>query len=879
VRAPVLYIFFLIICLQTRATTYYSRNSGANWSTPSTWSQSTYGGGASATAPGVNDTVKIGDTYTVVMNTTTTCGVLEVGQGASGILSYSNSNSYTLTVNADVTVKPGGTIIYNSNSSRAHGLSVGGSFTNDGTVNFYYDLNDYVNITFSNTYNGIVSGSGTWALNTVTINKSTSAKSVEVQVAAFEAAIITLTGTMGTYIHNNSGSYSINSSVSTDFSINKDMVFKVLQGTVTFSPNSTRTYLYGSLYVNGGNVIIGNNTGTNGIRYDKTGTNIPYLEVTSGTLTVYGGITYSTGASADAFSFNMTGGTMSLNCGTSNTSSEVFLVNDVATSVFAMSGGTITIQKHNSSGGNNLPDWTVCGSAGTVTSLGGTVQFGTSASSASGMDFTPFANAIQPNFLVSGPSGTAISLQTSKGSTTDFQLLSLSIESNKTFDITSISGAAGNTKKMTITSTADGTYSFYNNGTFTARSGRVIFGGTSTQSIGGSTTTSFYDLCVNNPGGVTLGVAADVTDSLVMTNGIMTTTNTYILTCTSTGKANIGSSSSYVNGPMVHTMALSGSRTLTYPIGKSGDYRPAVLTPTQSSATSVTYRAEVVNSPAAALSYTLPSTLSSVSSIRYWLITRSATANLTSSTLQLYYGTNDGVTDYNSLRVAEGVGTAWADHGGVGTANGTGNITSAVFSTFNTVFTLANSTGGANSLPVRWLDLAAKAGTSQVQLDWRTASEINNDYFTVERSIDGTNFIALDEKDGAGNSNVVLNYHYADVDPFEGINYYRIKQTDFDGTESYSSIVTAKPKDEKRSVILFPSSGDGNMCVLVDGMKNKKVTIAVYDMIGHKVRDEMITPASQSFQQIFSLPFSDSGNIYLVTVRCGDFCDTKKIYR
>jgi hypothetical protein len=821
--------------------------------------------------------VKIGDGYTVVMNANSACAQLDIGQGTSGIVQYSNSNSYSLAVGGNVTVNAGASFVYISNNTRTHTMSIGGNFTNNGTVGFYVDLNDLVNVTFNGSATGYVSGAGSWTLNTVTINKTSSTNIVEVLVSAFESAIVTLTATSGTYIHNNSGSYSVNSSVSTDFSINQNMVFKVQQGTVTFSPNTTRTYLYGSLYVNGGSVIIGNNTGTNGLRYDKTGTNIPYLEVSSGSMTVYGGITYNTGAGSDPFSFNMSGGTVSLNCGSSNTSSEVFLINDVATSAFAMSSGTITIQKHNSSGGNNLPDWTICGSAGTVTTLGGTVQFGTSASSASGMDFTPFANAVQPNFVVSGPSATAISLQTSKGSTTDFQLLSLTIESNKTFDITSISGTAGNSKKMTITNIGGAGYSFYNNGTFTGRSGRVVFGGTSLQPIGGSTVTNFYDLTINNPSGLSLGAAVNVTDSLLMTNGIITTTNTNILTCTSSGKANIGSASSYIDGPMVHTMGVSGTRTLTFPIGKGGDYRPAVFTLTHSSAASVTYRGEVVNSPAAALSYTLPSTLSSVSSFRYWLFTRSAVSNFTSATLQLYYGTNDGVTDYNSLRVAQGVGTIWADHGGAGTANGSGNITSAAFSTFNTVFTLANSTGGSNSLPVRWLDVAAQPGTNEIEINWRTSSEINNDHFTVERSEDGSHFIPLSEVDGSGNSNIIRSYRFTDKNPLHGMNRYRIRQTDYDGTEDFSCVVSARMNADKRHATILHQTGERRIQILLEGMKGQQVSISVNDIQGRILIQEVNLPASQSQEYAIELPFLTSANIYLLSIRCDGFSETKKI--
>lgn len=872
-----LYIILLIsLCFQVEGATYYSRLSG-NWGTASTWSTVNYGGVAASGTPSASDTVKVGNTYTVTVNTAAVCTQLDIGQGVSGIVQFSNASNYSITVSGNVTVNAGGSFIYSSNSTKTHTLSIGGNFTNNGTVNIYFDSNDLVNTTFTGSSTSTVSGAGTWALGGVTIGKTSSTDVVDVQVLAFENGINTLTGTTGTYIHNNSGSYSVNSSAAADFTINTAFVFKVPQGTVTFSPGSTRLYLYGALYVTGGTVYVGSSTGTNGIRYDKTATAIPYLEVSSGSLTVYGGITYSSGAGSDPFIFNMSGGTMLLNCGSTGTSSEVFFVNDVASSSFTMSDGVITIQKHNSSGGSNSADWGICGSAGTVNTTGGTVVFGNSSTAASSFDFIPFANAVQPSFKVTGPTATAIKLQTSKGATANFKLLSLYIDTNKTFDITSISGTAGNTKIMTITSTFDGTSSLHNHGTFTARSGRVVLGGTSAQSIGGSSTISFYDLKISNSAGVTMNAPATVTDSLIMSSGILTTTSTNIITCSSSAFANIGSSTSYIDGPLMHTMAASGSRTLTYPIGKNGDYRPVVLTPTHSSATSVTYRGEVVNSAAAALAYALPSTLSRVSYVRYWLFTRAAVANFTSAVMQLYYGANDFVTDMNSLRVAEGVGANWADHGGVGTANTTGSITSAVFLTFNTVFTLGNSTGGTNPLPVRWLDFTAKRSGERVRLDWKTASEINCDYFTVQRSGDGIHYDNINMLNASGNSTDIHDYSSIDDHPLKGLNYYRIAETDFDGTVSYSSICTVDLTGALKSVLISSVQNGFLVNIYFDDLDKTFATVLLSDVSGKILKKEIVYVLTGNEHYSFIIPNGLHGGTCIVSVSDGDLTTSKKI--
>lgn len=88
----------------------------------------------------------------------------------------------------------------------------------------------------------------------------------------------------------------------------------------------------------------------------------------------------------------------------------------------------------------------------------------------------------------------------------------------------------------------------------------------------------------------------------------------------------------------------------------------------------------------------------------------------------------------------------------------------------------------------------ASLNNNNVSLNWATASEVNNDYFTIERSKDGQNFEALLTKRGAGNSTVRRDYEANDPNPFQGYSYYRLKQTDYDGRFTYSKVETIKNK-------------------------------------------------------------------------------------
>ena len=87
-------------------------------------------------------------------------------------------------------------------------------------------------------------------------------------------------------------------------------------------------------------------------------------------------------------------------------------------------------------------------------------------------------------------------------------------------------------------------------------------------------------------------------------------------------------------------------------------------------------------------------------------------------------------------------------------------------------------------LPVELISFTAKSviedGKNMVVLNWTTLSETNNDYYTIERSSDGMHFEELSRVQGAGTTTDISTYYAADENPFMGVSYYRLKQTDFD---------------------------------------------------------------------------------------------------
>ena len=135
------------------------------------------------------------------------------------------------------------------------------------------------------------------------------------------------------------------------------------------------------------------------------------------------------------------------------------------------------------------------------------------------------------------------------------------------------------------------------------------------------------------------------------------------------------------------------------------------------------------------------------------------------------------------------------------------NVGVPAFSIYNTSWTLTSLT---SMLPIKLLYFDAQPEEAMVKLSWSTATEINNDYFTVEKSIDGDNFFPIGNVSGSGNSTTTLQYYLDDNKPTYGISYYRLKQTDFDGAFSYSGVVPVNYKKTTGQYSIFPNPASDN---------------------------------------------------------------------
>jgi hypothetical protein len=131
------------------------------------------------------------------------------------------------------------------------------------------------------------------------------------------------------------------------------------------------------------------------------------------------------------------------------------------------------------------------------------------------------------------------------------------------------------------------------------------------------------------------------------------------------------------------------------------------------------------------------------------------------------------------------------------------------------------------ALPVKLVSFSAELNMPSVKLNWATASESNNDFFSVERSTDENQWTVIRKVKGAGNSNNLVSYQAYDDAPVKGTSYYRLAQTDLDGTTSYSEIKVVKNVTNGKGISIYPVPTTGNTINFagITDYKNNNLTL------------------------------------------------------
>ena len=319
-----------------------------------------------------------------------------------------------------------------------------------------------------------------------------------------------------------------------------------------------------------------------------------------------------------------------------------------------------------------------------------------------------------------------------------------------------------------------------NNGSFSYTTGSTIsFTGSANQSIGGTTTTSFNNLTNSNTStGLTLNRGILVSGTLNMAGATANILlNGYNIDLSSTGTLSGESNTDRIygtSGVVTTTRVLSNISALD--VAGMG----CVLTTTANMGSTTISRGHSASSGSGLLNSTI---------LRYYSISPTTNSGL-NATLTLNYLTNElnglsaSETDFSLYRSTDG-GTTWTKRDGTENA-GSNYITLASIDAFS-VWT---ASPGIVVLPISLIQFDGKNESQSNLLTWVTLTESNNDYFTLERSEDGVDFKTITQMDGAGNSDVINYYQFEDQNFRPEINYYRLKQTDYNGQFSFSEIIS-----------------------------------------------------------------------------------------
>lgn len=223
---------------------------------------------------------------------------------------------------------------------------------------------------------------------------------------------------------------------------------------------------------------------------------------------------------------------------------------------------------------------------------------------------------------------------------------------------------------------------------------------------------------------------------------------------------------------------------------------------------------------------------------RFWkVLYRSYSANPTAS-VKFYYNTAelDGISESDLVAQSGNTSLSCPWNSPTGTVNTSSDYVEVTSVSTSVPWVLSNNN---TPLPIELIKFNVywKSNLKNVAIiKWTTATEINNDYFEVERSSDSMHFKTIARVKGAGNSVQLIDYLFEDTNPLKDENsYYRLKQTDFNGKFSYSNIVNLKRTDELNNidfVSVFPNPANAYLLLKINTALNQNYEYKIYDYSG-----------------------------------------------
>jgi hypothetical protein len=401
---------------------------------------------------------------------------------------------------------------------------------------------------------------------------------------------------------------------------------------------------------------------------------------------------------------------------------------------------------------------------------------------------------------------------------------------------------------------------------------------TSAQTISAVGGETFYRLTINSALAtspqIILNNPLTVTNTLTMTAGnINLNGNSIALTATGTTALvhSLTSASGWMyGGSFTRTRAAVGigvgvSRAM-FPLGTATDWRPFMVGQTldANSAGNITVSHNYSNSTTSDVSFAEGITRRHNN---FWTLSTTVVGSGATYSIQAggtTWGTIEaGAAGLADLRMSTSSGVVGTHGAASGGPDYRVNRTAVPFASLANNYHVASTDNVNTTLPIELISFSAEVIQDAVKLNWETASELNNDFFTVERSTGGEVFASIGQVNGRGTTNQNNHYSLIDHNPIYGTAYYRLKQTDFDGTFTYSRIIDVTYDGSTFATMeVFPNPSAGDFVTIkISGLENNEsVPVVMFDRVGREYMrlllnvDETSGTASKTFTPDKPLP-------------------------
>lgn len=352
-------------------------------------------------------------------------------------------------------------------------------------------------------------------------------------------------------------------------------------------------------------------------------------------------------------------------------------------------------------------------------------------------------------------------------------------------------------------------------------------------------------------------------------NGILQTDANNLLIFANDATASGFSDASHVDGPVRKV----GNDAFTYPIGNGTFMAPIGISDFSNNSTGQHHTAEY--------SYTAPSGNlnggGSISQKEQWSMLRSASNRTSRYTLFFnQHQRSGGITDSTDLDVAVFNGTTWNPISSTLSGNSSiGSLTTntRVAGTLQGI-TIASPLG-LNPLPVKLINYNAVLIQSASKISWSTIGELNNDFFNLEKSIDGINWTSIATIDGKLSSDNVINYEYVDAKLVQGVQFYRLSQTDINGETETFNVLSIDFNLSSIQINAYPNPTNGLINIELKQENLENASIKVLNSMSQLVLEQIQPENNHITLDLTSL---DAG-IYFIQVNNGLTSETIRIVK